>query len=131
MVRATHVNRSVGKCQLAGMPSEPHPNGRYAAGRVVRLISRPAVGWQAVPAVPVMKPSWPAAGPGVGHRRVDRDLAGVGAEVQRRLVTLSVVQGEVRDRAVGGQVVAVAGMPVAVGEREVGACDLDADPVAP
>jgi hypothetical protein len=45
-------------------------------------------------------------------------------------VTLSVVQGEVRDRAVGGQVVAVTGMPVTVGEREVGACDLDADSVA-
>src|SRR5215470_13845618 len=45
-------------------------------------------------------------------------------------MTLSVVQGEVRDRAVGGQVVAVADMPVAVREREVGACDLDADPVA-
>src|SRR5262249_32274685 len=29
-----------------------------------------------------------------------------GAEVQCRLVTFSVVQGEVRDRAVGGQVVA-------------------------
>jgi hypothetical protein len=58
-----------------------------------------------------MKPSRSAAGPGVGHRRVDRDLAGVGAEVQRRLVTLSVVQGEVGDRAVGGQVVAIAGTP--------------------
>ena len=50
--------------------------------------------------------------------------------MHRRLVTLSVVQGEVRDRAVGGQIVAGAGMPVAVREREVGACDLDADPVA-
>src|SRR5215471_1155968 len=79
---------------------------------------------------PVMKPSRLAAGPGVGYRRIDRDLAGVGAEVQRRLVTFSVVQGEVRDGAVGRQVVAVAGMPVAIREREVGACDLDADPVA-
>src|SRR5215471_8388946 len=79
---------------------------------------------------PVMKPSRSAAGPGVGYRRVDRDLAGVGAEVQRRLVTLAVVQGEVRDGTVGGQVVAVAGMPVAIREREVGAGDLDADPVA-
>ena len=78
----------------------------------------------------VMGPSRSAAGAGIGHRRVDRDLSGVGAEVQRRLVTLSVVEREVGDVAVGGQVVTVAGVPVAVREREVGACDLDADPVA-
>src|SRR5262249_41947753 len=41
-----------------------------------------------------------------------------------------VVQGEGGGGAVGGQIVAIAGMPVAVREREVGACDLDADPVA-
>jgi hypothetical protein len=45
-------------------------------------------------------------------------------------VTDSVVQGEVRDGAVGGQVVAVACVPVAVPEREAGPGDLDADPVA-
>src|SRR5262249_2136266 len=102
------------------------------AGRTMFIgrVSTSFIGTGWPPAAPVMRPSRPAAGPGVGHRRVDRDLAGVGAEVQRRLVTLSVVQGEVRDRAVGGQVVAVAGMPVAVSEREVGACDLDADPMA-
>ena len=44
-------------------------------GMAMWPISRLAVGWQGVPAVPVMKPSRSAAGPGVGHRRVDRDLA--------------------------------------------------------
>jgi hypothetical protein len=66
-----------------------------------------------------------SAGPGVRHGRVDRDLAGVGAEVQRRLMTPPMVHSEVRDRTIGSQVVALAGMPVAVREREVGACDLE------
>src|SRR5262249_32212054 len=43
-----------------------------------------------------------------GHRRVGRGLAGVGAQVQRRLVSLSVGEGGGRDRAVRGPLVSVA-----------------------
>src|SRR6516164_596968 len=39
------------------------------------------------------------------------------------------MQGDASDRAIGGQVVAFASMPVAVRQREVGARDLDANPV--
>ena len=66
---------------MARMPTGRRDGHSVARGVVTRPgmamwpISRLAVGWQGVPAVPVMKPSRSAAGPGVGHRRVDRDLA--------------------------------------------------------
>ena len=40
------------------------------------------------------------------------------------------MQGEICNGTAGGQVVAVGGMTVAIRKREVGACDLDAGPVA-
>src|SRR5215510_12670834 len=118
-------------CPAHGAPAPGRLQARADATDAVVLLTAADLGnRRAAPAARVIWPSRPVAGPGVGHRRIDRDLAGVGAEVQRRLVTFSVVQGEVRDGAIGGQVVAVAGMPVAIREREVGTCDLDADPVA-